>query len=70
MKDFIPTTINTILGTMSTTQFALNEQKVLAYVALGITIATTIFNFILDCRRKWRADEKKHEEEKDKKEEE
>ena len=58
MKDFTPTIINLLAGGTSTVEATVMGDKILFYVSLAITIGTTIFNFILDCRRKWKEQDK------------
>ena len=58
MKDFTPTLINLLAGSTSTIEATVLGDKILFYVSLIITIGTTIFNFVLDCRRKWREQDK------------
>lgn len=61
MKNFIPTIVNVLAGGTATTEAVVSGDKIMMYVALGITVATTIFNFILDCRRKWKQQDKEFE---------
>lgn len=57
MKDLIPTILSASSGTVATA-IAVNQDVVMYYVSLAITVATTIFNFILFCKRKWKESEK------------
>ena len=54
MKNFIPTIVNVLAGGTATTEAVISGDKVLTIVALCISVATTVFTFILDCRRKWK----------------
>ena len=65
MKNFTPTIINALAGSTATAEALISENEIMMYVTLAITIATTIFNFVLDCRRKWKEQDKKHKDEGD-----
>lgn len=54
MKNFIPTIVNVLAGGTATTEAVVSGDKVLSIVAICVSVATTVFTFILDCRRKWK----------------
>lgn len=54
MKNFIPTIINVLAGGTATTEAILSGNEVFAIVMACISVASFVFTFILDCRRKWK----------------
>ena len=54
MKNFIPTIVNVLAGGTATTEAVISGDKILTIIALCISVATTVFTFVLDCRRKWK----------------
>ena len=54
MKNFIPTIVNVLAGGTATTEAVLSGNEVLTIVALCVSVGTTLFTFILNCRQKWK----------------
>jgi len=53
MNDFISTTASAVTSTVSTVAAANTGDAILTYVTIAINAAMLIFNFVLDCRRRW-----------------
>lgn len=64
---FEHTVLSATAGTAATVSATKTGSEILTYVTLGITIASTLSNFLLDLYRKWR-DRDEDKKEKDKKE--
>ena len=54
MKNFVSTIVNVLAGGTATTEAILSGDKVFAIVMACISVASFVFTFILDCRRKWK----------------
>ncbi len=57
IKDLVPTILSASSGAVATV-IAVNQDIVMYYVSLAITIATTVFNFILYCKKRWKESDK------------
>lgn len=54
MKNFITTTINILAGGTATTEAIMSGDKIFAIIMACISVASTVFAVLLDCRRKWK----------------
>ena len=65
--NFNSTIICAASGATATTAAAAAGETVLFWVGIAITVGTTIFNFVRDCRKKWSDDTSKIEKKRNKK---
>lgn len=54
MNGFEHTVLSATTGTAATVSATKTGSEILTYVTLGITILSTVSNFLLDLYRKWR----------------